>query len=102
MPGDGADEQRLGQAGYAHEQDVAVGEEREQQFVDDLILEEDPPLPVDLTASLGVAFFREDGDDPKTLMRSADRALYTAKRLGRNRVVLASEASEANEDSPAD
>jgi diguanylate cyclase (GGDEF)-like protein len=75
--------------------------ERLRARIDDLILEEDPPLPVDLTASLGVAFFREDGEDPKTLMRSADRALYTAKRLGRNRVVLASEAAAA-EDLSAD
>lgn len=71
--------------------------ERLRTRIDDLILEEDPPLPVDLTASLGVAFFREDGDDPKSLMRAADRALYTAKRLGRNRVVLASEAAAATE-----
>jgi len=67
--------------------------ERLRTRIDDLILEEDPPLPVDLTASLGVAFFREDGDDPKSLMRAADRALYTAKSLGRNRVVLASETA---------
>jgi len=67
--------------------------ERLRDRIDDLIVEEDPPLPVDLTASLGIAFFREDGDDPRSLMRSADRALYTAKRLGRNRVVLASECS---------
>ena len=67
--------------------------ERLRDRIDDLIIEEDPPLPVDLTASLGIAFFREDGDDPRSLMRSADRALYTAKRLGRNRVVIASECS---------
>ncbi|MDP2470655.1 MAG: sensor domain-containing diguanylate cyclase [Candidatus Palauibacterales bacterium] len=71
--------------------------ERLRHRIDDLILEEDPPLPVDLTASLGVAFFREDGEDPKTLMRAADRALYMAKRLGRNRVVLASEAARATD-----
>jgi diguanylate cyclase (GGDEF)-like protein len=77
--------------------------ERLRTRIDDLVLEEDPPLPVDLTASLGVAFFREDGDDPKSLMRSADRALYTAKRLGRNRVVLASEATDLDgEDESAD
>ncbi len=67
--------------------------ERLRDRIDDLIIEEDPPLSVDLTASLGIAFFREDGDDSRSLMRSADRALYTAKRLGRNRVVLASECS---------
>lgn len=65
--------------------------ERLRDRVDDLILEEDPPLPIDLTASLGVAFLPEDGLDPKSLMRAADRALYTAKRLGRNRVSLASD-----------
>jgi diguanylate cyclase (GGDEF)-like protein len=73
--------------------------ERLRNRIDELILEEDPPLPVDLTASLGVAFFREDGDDPKSLLRSADRALYAAKRLGRNRVVLASEAAAAEDQS---
>ncbi len=73
--------------------------ERLRTRIDDLILEEDPPLPVDLTASLGVAVFREDGDDPKSLLRSADRALYAAKRLGRNRVLLASEAAAAEDQS---
>ncbi|MCL7970701.1 MAG: sensor domain-containing diguanylate cyclase [marine benthic group bacterium] len=72
------------------DRDLAVSiAERVRSRIDDLVLEEDAPLPVDLTASLGLAFFREDGDDPKSLMRSADRALYMAKRLGRNRVVLA-------------
>jgi diguanylate cyclase (GGDEF)-like protein len=38
-----------------------------------------------LTISLGVATFPEDGQDPVSLVRSADRALYQAKALGRNR-----------------
>lgn len=69
--------------------------QRLHERIDNLILEEDPPLPVNLTASLGVAFFPDDGDDPKSLMRAADRALYTAKRLGRNRVALAADRPPA-------
>ena len=39
-----------------------------------------------ITVSLGVATFPDDGQDPVGLLRSADRALYRAKRRGRNRV----------------
>jgi diguanylate cyclase (GGDEF)-like protein len=46
-----------------------------------------PSQPV--TVSLGVATFPEDGHDPTSLMAAADRALYQAKRGGRNRVEAA-------------
>lgn len=42
-----------------------------------------------LTISGGVAGCPEDGTDYDTLVRSADRSLYRAKRLGRNRVLAA-------------
>ncbi|MCQ4160912.1 diguanylate cyclase [Roseomonas sp. GC11] len=47
-----------------------------------------PAGALSITASLGVATLEEDGA-PDTLMKRADQALYTAKREGRNRVVLA-------------
>lgn len=45
-----------------------------------------------ISVSIGVATFAEDGSDAEALVRSADTALYAAKRAGRNRVVLYTEA----------
>ena len=44
--------------------------------------------PLKVTVSVGVASFPRDGDDPHSLMKRADAALYEAKRRGRNCVVL--------------
>jgi len=44
-------------------------------------------LTVRITVSIGVASAPEDSDDPSSLIRYADRALYIgAKRVGRNKV----------------
>lgn len=40
-----------------------------------------------LSASVGIAFYPRDGEDPDTLQRAADAALYEAKRGGKNRVL---------------
>src|SRR5437763_12368648 len=45
-------------------------------------------LPGQLTMSLGVATFPQHGHEGDSLIRAADQALYLAKRLGRDRVVV--------------
>lgn len=37
-----------------------------------------------ISASIGISLFPNDGDDSETLVTSADSAMYTAKRQGRN------------------
>jgi len=44
-------------------------------------------LSIDVTVSAGVAAMPEDADNLDQLIAAADAALYSAKRLGRNRVV---------------
>ena len=41
-----------------------------------------------ITVSLGIGVFPTDADDVASLIQAADRALYIAKRAGRNRVEL--------------
>jgi len=43
---------------------------------------------INVTVSIGAASFPEDGKDPYTIIEAADRALYSAKSTGKNKVVL--------------
>lgn len=43
--------------------------------------------PSFVSASIGVACYPEDGDNPTELLRHADQAMYAAKAAGRNRAV---------------
>ncbi|CAA9530664.1 MAG: hypothetical protein AVDCRST_MAG67-4125 [uncultured Solirubrobacteraceae bacterium] len=45
-----------------------------------------PGIDRPITASFGVAVMPDDAGEPDLLLREADRALYSAKRAGRNRV----------------
>lgn len=49
----------------------------------------DGGVPLQVTASIGIASLLPQGDTPDTLLKRADNALYEAKRAGRNRVVAA-------------
>jgi len=51
--------------------------------------DDEPPIPLRLTASLGVAGLPESAATLEALVEVADRALYDAKHQGRNRVVVA-------------
>ncbi|MBD2326564.1 diguanylate cyclase [Alkalinema sp. FACHB-956] len=53
----------------------------------------DYPSPT-VTVSLGISSFPLHGKSPNELLRAADGALYQAKRLGRDRVAVASYLSE--------
>jgi diguanylate cyclase (GGDEF)-like protein len=50
---------------------------------------------VALTMSFGMAVFPDDGDGVDALLRSADRAMYAAKELGRDRSIGAEELAPA-------
>ena len=57
---------------------------------------------IELTASIGIAFYPDDGKDSTALWRNADGAMYRAKRAGGNQFLCMSPeisllASEANE-----
>lgn len=62
-----------------------------------------PTIDKGVTASLGVADLFQNGGSAGTLVREADRALYTAKAAGRDRTVLASSTHhEPTDDAQAD
>jgi diguanylate cyclase (GGDEF)-like protein len=67
------------------ETELAAGEHAAKRLLDSLI----EPVSLDgrefsITVSIGVAQFPEDGDNPESLMRNADTAMYQAKNAGHN------------------
>jgi diguanylate cyclase (GGDEF)-like protein len=56
-----------------------------------------PGVEVAVTVSIGLADLIQHGGDAPGLLRQADRALYTAKATGRNRVVVAGTEPDVDE-----
>ena len=52
-------------------------------------------VEVEIGASVGIAMFPEHGEDVDPLIRSADAAMYTAKKSGKNRCVIAGSGAAA-------
>jgi diguanylate cyclase (GGDEF)-like protein/PAS domain S-box-containing protein len=48
-----------------------------------------PEQPLQISVTIGVALFPEHARDSEALVRAADEAMYTAKRSGRGRAVIA-------------
>ena len=61
--------------------------ERIRQGVEELNRRENGPRPpMEITVSMGVAAYPDDGDTPEQVLDHADRALFEAKAQGKNRV----------------
>ena len=83
----GGDEFTFLLPGILHpEQGRRAAERLRESFRDPFYLDGEP---LEVTASLGVSLFPENGDSALELMRTADLALYRAKARGRNRYELA-------------
>jgi diguanylate cyclase (GGDEF)-like protein len=74
----------------AHRNGALAAAERLRQLVASLSFRDlDPPEPIALTASVGVAFYPDHGLQIPPVLKACDAAMYQAKRDGRDRVVLA-------------
>lgn len=62
--------------------------EKLRQSVEKLQTRLENSLYTEVTISIGVAIFPEEGITSAALLRSADAALYSAKHAGRNRVCM--------------
>jgi diguanylate cyclase (GGDEF)-like protein len=76
-------------------EDIGTFRERIQSALRDPILFEGTQLQV--TLSLGVALYPDDGDEMQGLVTRADRALYDAKNVGRKRGLRTQESEDRDD-----
>ena len=51
-------------------------------------------LTITVSSSIGISCFPRDGEDPETLVRRADQAMYIAKQEGKHRFHLSDSGEE--------
>lgn len=71
---------------------VTTAERIRKKVEEELVSDEATQPGGKMTISIGVASYPEDGRDSQALVEAADRALYNAKAMGRNRVCSSREA----------
>jgi diguanylate cyclase (GGDEF)-like protein len=59
-----------------------------RQGVGELAIEYEGRRVGPITVSIGIGIFPDHGDSVEAVLRAADDAMYQAKQLGRNRVVV--------------
>jgi diguanylate cyclase (GGDEF)-like protein len=59
-----------------------------RQGIQELGIEYEGRVVGPITVSVGIGIFPDHGDSAEAVLRAADAALYQAKQLGRNRVVV--------------
>jgi len=70
--------------------DARVAAEKIRRFVEEYPFQGQETQPSgNVTVSIGVSSFPEDGSDSPSIINQADKAMYQAKNNGRNRVCLA-------------
>lgn len=70
-----------------HGVDQSRGPALVQHLLDDVSAMQIPgEPPVSITISAGISYYPIDGDSAETLLKSADRRVYHAKRTGRGRM----------------
>jgi diguanylate cyclase (GGDEF)-like protein len=75
----------------AREEALRLMEEARARVENTKFSHEGKELDLKVTVSIGVSFYPEDAQDPDGLISCADKALFTAKNRGRNRVAVLSE-----------
>ncbi|HMS54057.1 MAG TPA: diguanylate cyclase [Fimbriimonadaceae bacterium] len=71
----------------SNQEATLIAAERIRASIEDIVLRTPTGRTRHVTASIGCAVYPTAAQDPTTLLRAADAALYEAKRSGRNKVV---------------